>query len=185
MPIQAVTLAIRDLLVEALNVTPDVPPGSFTVFVGSPDAARSDDDLILSLLRINPDGELRNAGRAARGVGVGESALPLELHYLVTAGAPVNDASTDGLIRLGQAILAIEGASPLSVPSSGQDAVWLSLEPMSNDELSRIWGLFPHYTCRPSFIFRAAPIWLEPGRISVPAPQITAQGAPAGAASHV
>jgi len=28
-------------------------------------------------------------------------------------------------------------------------------------------------------------IWLEPGRTSVPAPQVTAQGAPAGAPRHV
>jgi hypothetical protein len=182
MPIHAVTVAIRDLLLEELHATPDVPPGSFSVYVGSPDAGRTDDDLILTLLRVNPDGEQRNAGLARRSGSGAEASLPLELHYLVTAGAPVNQNSTDGLIRLGQALVAIEGGSPISVPSSGQDAVWLSLETMSTDELSRIWGLFPNYNCRPSFTFRAAPIWLDSGRHAVPAPQVTGHNARAGAA---
>ena len=179
MPIQAVTLAIRDLLLEALHADRSIPANSFSVYVGPPDAGRTDDELILFLLRINPNGELRNADHARPGAGA-DAALPLDLHYLVTAGQPANVTSTEGLSRLGQAIRAIESASPLSVPNAGQDAVWLSLEPMSTDELSRIWGLFPNYNGRSSFVFRAGPVWIESGRAATPAPPVRAQGAAMG-----
>jgi uncharacterized protein DUF4255 len=182
MPIQAVTLAIRDLLLQALHAVRGIPANSFSVYVGPPDAGRMDDELILFLLRINPNADLRNADLARSGTAGPDAALPLDLHYLVTAGSPANITSTEGLTRLGHAIRAIESASPLSVPSHGQDAVWLSLEPMSTEELSRIWGLFPNYNCRTSFVFRAGPVWIESGRAAAPAPQVRTQGAAAEAA---
>jgi len=177
MPIQAVTLAIRDMLLDALHAARGIPPNSFSVYVGPPDAGRTDDELILFLLRINPNGELRNADQAR--AGGADAAIPLDLHYLVTAGSPANATSTDGLTRLGHAIRAIESASPLSVPGLGQDAVWLSLEPMSTDELSRIWGLFPNYNCRSSFVFRAGPVWIESGRTAVQAAPVRGRTAEA------
>jgi hypothetical protein len=177
MPLQAVTLAIRDLLLAALHAAPGVPPNSFTVYVGPPDAGRTDDDLILFLLRINPNGELRNVELARPGAGGADAALPLDLHYLVTAGSPANAASMESLSRLGQAIRAIEAASPLSVPGIRQDAIWLSLEPMTTDELSRIWGLFPNYNCRSSFVFRAGPVWIEASGGAQAAPPVRMQGA--------
>lgn len=177
MPIQAVTLALRDLMLQAMHAAPGVPPQSFSVHVGAPDAGRSGDELILFLLRINPDAELRNAGHAGPGASGADAPLPLELHYLVAAGSPANPASTEGLTRLGQAIGAIESASPLSVPSRQQDAVRLSLEPMTTEELSRIWGLFPNHACRSCFVFRAGPVWISTGRGSSPAPPVRAQGA--------
>ena len=182
MPIQAVTLAIRDLLLLALHADSSIPPNSFTIYVGPPDAGRTDDDLILFLLRINPNAELRNADLARPGATGADAALPLDLHYLVTAGSPANVTSTEGLTRLGDAIRAIEAASPLSVPSHGQDAVWLSLEPMSTDELSRIWGLFPNYNCRSSFVFRAGPVWIRSSRPATLAPPVLNQRPPAEAA---
>lgn len=181
MPIQAVTLALRDLLLEALHAERTIPRNSFSVYVGPPDAGRTDDELILFLLRINPNGDLRNADHARPGAG-GDAALPLDLHYLVTAGSPANATSTESLTRLGDAIRAIESASPLSLPHKGQNAVWLSLEPMSTDELSRIWGLFPNYNCRSSFVFRAGPVWIESGRAAAPALPVRAQGAAWGGA---
>jgi hypothetical protein len=48
------------------------------------------------------------------------------------------------------------------LPLFHQDAVWLSLDPMSSEELSRVWGLFPNFNCRTSFIFRATPVWIDP-----------------------
>lgn len=166
MPIQAVTLAIRDLLVAALHEQTNVV-NSFDVYVGPPDADNDQEELILFLLRITPNGELRNAERIRRSPDPTvpaerfDPAVPLDLFYLVTAGSPTNMTSSEGLSRLGHAIRAIEAASPLSVPSHFQDAVWLSLEPMTTDELSRIWGLFPNFNCRTSFVFRASPVWID------------------------
>jgi hypothetical protein len=76
----------------------------------------------------------------------------------------VNGTFSSGLRRLGHAIQAIEAASPLSLPGFFQDAVWLSLEPLTGDELSRIWSMFPNFNARTSFAFRAAPVWIDPLR---------------------
>ena len=175
MPIQAVTLVIRDLLTAALHEAVGAPPNTFTVFVGPPDADKDEDELILFPMRVTPSADLRNADRIRPFPKMSDPpqvvapAVPLDIHYLVTAGSPQNSTASDGLRRLGIAIQAIESASPLSVPTLFQDAVWLSLEPLSTDELSRIWGLFPNFNCRTSFIFRAAPVWIDPLRIQEPA----------------
>jgi len=81
--------------------------------------------------------------------------VPLDLHYLLTTGSDA-PASPQGLSRLADAIRAIEAASPLVVPEAFQATVWLSLLPMTTDELSRIWGLFPNENCRTSIAFRAS-----------------------------
>lgn len=171
MPIQAVTEAIRDLLVTALHEAVGAPPGTFTVFVGPPDADSDQDELILFPMRVTPSASLRNAERVRRFPTAAdpprkvEPAVPLDVHYLVTAGSPQNSTAADGLRRLGHAIQAIEAASPIALPTVFQDAVWLSLDPLSIDDLSRIWGLFPNFNCRTSFVFLASPVWVDPLRI--------------------
>jgi hypothetical protein len=191
MPIQAVTEAIRDLLALALHQAVNMPPNTFTVYVGPPDADNDEDELILFLMRVTPSADLRNADRvrpfALPGDPVGPPppmrtvapAVPLDLHYLVTAGSPQNSTAADGLRRLGVAIRAIEAASPIALPAVFQEAVWLSLEPLSTDELSRIWGLFPNFNCRTCFVFRASPVWIDPATIALPAgPVITDSAVP-------
>lgn len=178
MPIQAVTLAIRDLLVAALHDQTSVPPNAFDVYVGPPDAGGNNSELILFLLRITPNGELRNAERTHRPANALSApdrfdlAVPLDLHYLVTGGSPANPNFKEALTRLGHAIRAIETGSPISLPAHHQEAVWLSLDQMTTDELSRIWGLFPNFNCRTSFVFRASPVWIDPRTPVAPAPPV-------------
>ncbi len=175
MPIQTVTEAIRDLLDTAMHEGMGQPMGTFSVYVGPPDADRDEDELILFPMRITPSADNRNAERIRRFPTQAdpprrlEMAVPVDLHYLVTAGSPQNTTASDGLRRLGYAIRAIETASPIAVPAAFQEAVWLSLEPLSSDELSRIWGLFPNFNCRTCFIFRASPVWIDPSRVADPA----------------
>lgn len=171
MPIQAVTEAIRDLFDAALHEGMGAPAGTFSVYIGPPDADQDDDELILFPMRITPSAETRNAERVRRFPTQADPprrldlAVPIDLHFLVTAGSPQNTTASNGLRRLGHAIRAIETASPLAVPAAFQDAVWLSIEPLTSDELSRIWGLFPNFNCRTSFIFRASPVWIDPLRV--------------------
>jgi hypothetical protein len=170
MPIQAVTDAIRDLFTTALNNAAGLS-GICTVFVGPPDVENDDDELILFPLRITPNAVLRNGDRIRRFPTLADpprrldAAVPLDVYYLVTAGSPQNTTAGDGLRRLGVAIQAIEAASPISVPAYFQEAVWLSLESLTTDELSRIWGLFPNFNCRTCFVFLASPVWIDPERI--------------------
>jgi hypothetical protein len=188
MPIQAVTEAIRDLMSATLHEAMHAPPGTFSVYVGPPDADQDQDELILFPMRVTPSAEARNADRIRPFPTIADPprkvdpAVPLDVHYLVTAGSPRNGTARDGLRRLGYAIQAIEAASPISLPAFFQDAVWLSLEPLSTDELSRIWGLFPSFNCRTSFVFRASPIWIDPLRVEAAAAPVTAHHAGAGTA---
>ena len=189
MPIQAVTEAIRDLMTATLHEAMNAPPGTFSVYIGPPDADQDQDELILFPMRVTPSAESRNADRirpfptAADPPRKVDPAVPLDVHYLVTAGSPRNTTAKDGLRRLGYAIQAIEAASPISLPAFFQDAIWLSLEPLSVDELSRIWGLFPSFNCRTSFVFRASPIWIDPLRVEAEAAPVLSHDAGAGTAA--
>ena len=190
MPIQAVTEAIRDLMNATLHEAMNAAPGTFSVYVGPPDADQDQDELILFPMRVTPSAETRNAERvrpfptAADPPRTIAPAVPLDVHYLVTAGSPRNSTARDGLRRLGYAIQAIEAASPISLPAFFQDAVWLSIEPLSTDELSRIWGLFPSFNCRTSFVFRASPIWIDPLRLEAAGAPVVSHGMRAGAAGN-
>ena len=188
MPIQAVTEAIRDLMNATLHEAMNAAPGTFSVYIGPPDADQDQDELILFPMRVTPSAESRNADRirpfptAADPPRKVDPAVALDVHYLVTAGSPRNSTARDGLRRLGYAIQAIEAASPISLPAFFQDAVWLSLEPLSVDELSRIWGLFPSFNCRTSFVFRASPIWIDPLRVEAVGAPVISHAAIAGRA---
>jgi hypothetical protein len=167
MAIDAVTAAIIELLKQSLGNQSGVPAGAYKVKLASPDEASADADLVLFLYLVTPAPELRNADRIrpypnpADPPQLLEPAVPLELHFLLTIGGAA-PAGPDGLGRLAGAIRAIEAASPLALPAAFQAAVWLSLLPMTSDEMSRIWGLFPNENCRTSIAFRASPVWIDP-----------------------
>ena len=175
MAIDAVTEAIRALLEASLGHVPGGQQMAVNVAAGAP-AATGGAHLFLFLYLITPAPELRNADRVRPSPGPADPprllkpAVPLELHYLVAAGPAATD---QGLGILADAIRVIEGASPVAVPSAAQAAVWLSLLPMTSDEMSRIWGLFPNESCRSSFAFRASPVWIDPRAPVAPAAPVT------------
>lgn len=179
MAIDGVTTAIIDAIKASLRNSPGIPPGAFNIVFGAPNGAGANADLVLFLYLITPAPELRNAERIRPFPGPGdppqllEPAVPLELHFLLSLGTQTSSAAAQGLAMLGDAIRAIEAASPLAVPAAGQAAVWLSLLPLTSDEMARIWGLFPNENCRSSFAFRASPVWIDPREPAVTAPPVT------------
>jgi hypothetical protein len=44
----------------------------------------------------------------------------------------------------------------------GYDTVHVSLEPLTTEETSRIWALFPTANYRTSVAYLASPVWLDP-----------------------
>ncbi len=138
-----VTQAFQERL--KLALVSSAVPG--TVFVGPLDvAASSGATLVLFLYRIIPNASLRNREHrvSANGdpsVEVFQNALPLDLHFLVTLGtAP--DPNKDTLLQaLGSVIQAL---------------------PLSTDEASRIWALFPTANYRTSVAYLATPVWIDP-----------------------
>jgi hypothetical protein len=160
-----VTQALKERLQQALSDAMD--PG--TVFVGpldDPDAKGA--SLILFLYRIEPNPSLRNrehvvvSGTPPHEPIVHYNALPLMLHYLITVGTR-DGAAEDPLLRLlGFAMRALNDAPELTGPKVGHETVRVSLEPVSTEEMSRVWTLFPVVNYRTSIAYVATPVWIDP-----------------------
>ncbi|BAB52816.1 DUF4255 domain-containing protein [Mesorhizobium japonicum] len=162
-----VTQAVRDRLVAALATIGEMG----NVFVGpldDPDARGA--TLILFLYRMAPNASLRNrehrviSRNPPQAVDVYTNSLPLELHYLITVGT--RDATVDDplLKYLGAAIQALNNEPELNGQRVGHEPVHLSFEPLSTEEMSRIWTLFPTANYRTSVGYMATPVWIDPPR---------------------
>ena len=165
-----ITEALRDRLTAALAVSG--VPG--TVFVGpldDPDASGA--ALVLFLYRVVPNASLRNrehrVGSSIPGqVNVFQNALPLDLYYLLTVGTTPG-ASEETLLRaLGFAMQALQDDPDLTGPAVNYEVVRVTLEPLTTDEASRIWTLFPTANYRTSIAYLATPVWIDPSK-TIPA----------------
>jgi hypothetical protein len=167
-----VTQALRARLQQA--VADSGTPG--TVFVGpldDPDAAGA--PLILFLYRLVPNASLRNrehrvpSGNPPPPVLVFNNSLPLDLNYLVTVGTRPG-LSEEPLLRvLGFAMQSLQLDPELTGPAVGFEAVHVSLEPLTTEETSRIWALFPTANYRTSIAYIATPVWIDPSQPPRPA----------------
>jgi hypothetical protein len=188
----SVTQALRARLKSSLA---DVGDGD--VFVGSlddPDAKGA--ALILFLYRIAPNAALRNhdhlvlsskpaADKPAAEVIAYENSLPLMLQYLITVGTydgSSEDSSQDPTLRrLGHAIRALNDDPDLTGIMVGNETVQASLEPLSTEEMSRIWTLFPTANYRTSVGYVVTPVWIDPRDQPVIARRVTEQSLGASA----
>jgi hypothetical protein len=143
--------------------------GPGKVFVGpldDPHAAGA--SLILFLYRILPNRDLRNhehrvpADLAPPPLVVFRNALPLDLYYLVTVGSTADEQEEILLQTLGAAMQALQLEPELSGLGVGYETVHVSLEPLTTEETSRIWALFPTANYRTSVAYLASPVWLDP-----------------------
>jgi hypothetical protein len=160
-----VTQVLRSRLQQAVVAAGD--PG--TVFVGpldDPDAPGA--SLILFLYRVTPNASLRNREHVVVSNAppppqvVYRNALPLDLYFLLTVGTRAG-LSEEPLLRvLGFAMQELQRDPELTGPLLGYEAVHLSLEPLSTEEASRIWQLFPTANYRTSVAYLATPVWIDP-----------------------
>jgi hypothetical protein len=132
--------------------------------------------LILFLYRIVPNATLRNRehrvpSNTAEQVNVFQNALPLDLYYLVTVGSNPNGSEEELLRGLGCAMQAIQAEPDLMGPGVNHETVRVTLEPMTTEEASRVWTLFPAANYRTSVAYLATPVWIDPL-------QVTPQAAP-------
>jgi hypothetical protein len=159
-----VTEALRDRL-EAALASSGVPG---TVFVGPlDDADASGAALILFLYRVVPNPSLRNREHRVPSTGTPpiqtfQNALPLDLYFLVTVGTTPGASEETPLRALGFVIQSIQAAPDLTGASVSQEVVRLSLEPLTTEEASRIWALFPTANYRTSIAYLATPVWIDP-----------------------
>jgi hypothetical protein len=166
------TQALRARLQAALVACGD--PGN--VFVGPlDDPAAAGASLILFLYRVAPNPSLRNeAHRVAvanppPAVRVFERALPLDLYYLITVGTRAGVGEEPLLRVLGYAMRELQTEPDLVGPVVANEAVHVSIEALSIDEISRVWALFPASNYRTSVAYLASPVWIDPAAADVPA----------------
>lgn len=154
---------------KALRLRLEQVAGSGKVFVGpldDPDVGNA--SLILFLYRIMPNASLRNrehrvaSNVAPAPVAIFRNALPLDLHYLLTVGKTPG-ANEEILLRtLGAAMQALQLDSELTGHEVGYETVHVSLDPLTTEETSRIWALFPTANYRTSIAYLATPVWIDP-----------------------
>jgi len=160
---------IRQRLLDALASTD--PPLPSNVYVGPlDDAQAANADLVLFLYRICPTADLRNdVRRLASPIPdapprVIEGAIPLTLHYMLTAPTYGGTAADDlrALHALGRAIQVLNDEPELSGVAVDGETVRISFDPLSNEEMGRIWTLFPAINYRTSVAYVVTPVWIDP-----------------------
>jgi hypothetical protein len=187
--VMRVTDALRARLAAALANSG--VPGS--VFVGPlDDADASGAALILFLYRVVPNPNLRNqehrvASTGSSPVTVYRNSLPLDLYFLVTVGTTPGASEQAPLRALGWAMQQLHAAPDLTGAGVGQETVRVTLEPLTTEDASRIWALFPTANYRTSVAYLASPVWLDPEKLEADAGPVVedvlrdapqAQGAP-------
>lgn len=161
----------------ALRLRLEQVAGAGNVFVGpldDPDAGSA--ALILFLYRVAPNASLRNrehrvpSSVPASPAVLFRNALPLDLHFLLTVGKSSGPSEEFLLKTLGAAMQALQLDADLTGVEVGYETVHLSLDPLSTDETSRIWALFPTANYRTSVAYLATPVWIDPKQ-----PELTAE----------
>jgi hypothetical protein len=118
---------------------------------------------------------------------VHRDSLPLDLYFLITVGTRPGQSEEPMLRALGYAIRELQTDPDLTGPTVGQDAIHLSLEPLSTDEVSRVWNLFPAANYRTSVAYVASPVWIDPADPPVDAERVANgdfRSAPGGIEGH-
>ena len=200
--IARVTAALQVRLEAALVAASDTGK----VFVGPLDDAESQAaSLTLFPYRIVPNPSLRNTEHRVPSPVVPSpyiihrDAVPLDLYYLISVGArpgAPRGPLLDVLGVLGYAIQELHsnpdlpgasessGGTPISLEP---DPVRMTMEPLTTDEIGRLWALFPTVNYRPSVAYVASPVWIDPPAAPATAARVlqdrlrAAQGASLGA----
>ncbi|MGE0825108.1 MAG: DUF4255 domain-containing protein [Candidatus Binatia bacterium] len=124
--------------------------------------------LALFLYAITPTAELRNAPEVERRPGQFEPpALPLDLYYLLTAytsaqQAPTTDPASQTHLLLGAAIQvfndnAMLTGSVLKGDLPRDEELRLTFQPITVEDLTRLWGVFPGAALQPTVSYLVSP----------------------------
>jgi hypothetical protein len=173
---------------KALRLRLEAVAGAGNVFVGpldDPDVGNA--ALILFLYRIVPNASMRNrehrVALAAGPVAVYRNALPLDLHYLLTVGRTPDSNEEILLKTLGAAMQALQRDPDVAGPEVAYETAHVTFEPLTTEEISRVWALFPTANYRTSVAYVASPVWIDPAQPETPARPVVADKLDAGAAA--
>lgn len=175
MAIQNVLIALQRRLRIAL--ASDGLPAN--VYIGPPDddTAKAA-DLTILLVRVTPTQALRNGERRLPPTGPGAparvlaNALPLDLHLLLTAANPAGGEPVS-LGTLGRVLQVISDAPVLGPDEVTDQETRITLDNVSTEELARVWAMFPLTSFRPSLLYIATPVWIDPAVTFEVGPPVT------------
>jgi len=187
--IERVTKAIKALLDDSLKDKNGNP--AETVFVGPLDEPTGTSfKMHLFLYRVSANPDLRTSEHTALPADPKTSAttyrdsLPLDLHFLLTAGANNAGGQLDDLGLLGRAMQVLNAMPKLNGASVQNETVRITFDPIGSEEMSRVWSLFPTANYRTSVAYLATPVWIDPATPpadAVPVVEETYDATPIGA----
>jgi hypothetical protein len=67
----------------------------------------------------------------------------------------------------------LQGASTITGLAVQGDTVRVTLDPVTSEEMSRIWNLFPTRNYRTSVVYLVTPVWIDPVAPLPPAAPVT------------
>ncbi|NHZ64600.1 Pvc16 family protein [Massilia genomosp. 1] len=183
--IYKVSIALRERVQQAYAAAGGAGNG---VYVGPlDDADAAGHKLVLFLYRVAPNPSLRNTAHtvpspAAPPVSITyKDALALDLYYLLTLGDAAGEAADlEQLKFLGSALQTLQRDPILAGIAVDHEPVKVSLDPLGNDDMSRLWALFPTMNYRTSVAFLASPVWLDPRDPGTPAAPVIDERLDAG-----
>jgi hypothetical protein len=148
----------------AIKTRLDKVVGTDKTFIGSlNDPGAVGKSLVLFLFRVVPNPDLRNVNHIGLSKDanpsrvVYENALPLDLYYLLA-----DNSTTEPYVPLGQALQELGGSTEITGTQVDGETVRLTIDPISNEEMGRVWTLFPTENYRTSVIYIASPVWIDP-----------------------
>lgn len=165
--ISKVSAAFKARVLQAYAAAGGIDEGVYVGPLSDPDAAGA--KLILFLYRLAPNPSLRSKEHSvpsddpAKALVVFRNSLPLDLYYLLTVG-DASDGKTDleQLKFLGSAIDQLHRNPLLGGLPVDHEAAKVTLDPLSNEEMNRIWALFPTANYRTSVAYFVSPVWIDP-----------------------
>lgn len=183
--IYKVSTAFKERVTQAYLAAGGSGNGVYVGPLDDPDAAGA--KLILFLYRIVPNPALRNLEHTVPSPVTPPAtityadALPLDLYYLLTVGDGGGEsADLEQLKFLGSAMQVLQRDALLVGAGVDHEAVKLTLDPLTNEEMGRLWALFPTVNYRTSVAYLASPVWIDPRQPDAPAAPVTQDHLDAG-----
>lgn len=173
-----VSTALKERVQQAYAAAGGAGGGVYVGPIDDTDAAGH--KLILFLYRVAPNPSLRNTEHTVPNPApppaniTYRDALPLDLYYLLTLGDAAGEAADlEQLKFLGSAIQLLQREPTLTGIGVEHEPVKVSLEPLGNDEMGRLWALFPTVNYRTSVAYLASPVWIDPRAADAPGAPVT------------
>ncbi|OEZ63926.1 MULTISPECIES: DUF4255 domain-containing protein [unclassified Duganella] len=188
--IYKVSTALRERVQQGYTAAGGAGNGVYVGPLDDPDAAGA--KLILFLYRIAPNPSMRNAAHTVPSPVVPPAtityrdSLPLDLYYLLTLGdASGESADLEQLKFLGSAMQVLHREPVLSGIGVAHEPVKLTLDPLGNEDMSRLWALFPTVNYRTSVAYLASPVWIDPLKPDAPGAPVIRDGLDSGQRERV